>query len=87
MTFGILRFFQKRNERTVIKKNLFIRFLEESESFQNYLTFKKLLKSVSSHKLKSKTLGSNKFIKKKDISQIASRCLLRQACNQKIMTE
>ena len=37
MTFGILRFFQKMNERipflglTVLKTNLFIHFLEEPE--------------------------------------------------------
>ena len=49
MVFSSRRFLQKTNERirffglTVLKKNLFDRFLEESEnnkkSFQNYLTF------------------------------------------------
>ena len=49
MFFSILRFLQKTNERnrffclTVLKMNLFIRFLEESEdtkkSFRSYLTF------------------------------------------------
>ena len=49
MTFGILGFFQKTNEQirffclTVLKTNLFVCFLEESEdtkkSFRNYLTF------------------------------------------------
>ena len=58
MTFGILGFFQKTNERiqyfclTVLKTNLFVCFLEESEdtkkSFRNYLTFKKNTKSMNS---------------------------------------
>ena len=49
MIFGILGFFQKTNKQirffglTVLKANLFVRFLEESEdtkkSFRNYLTF------------------------------------------------